>query len=680
MNFSFPMQRIAACTALLCSTVVSAQETVVITGNPLRRERGAEAASSLSGDALAGRRASTLGETLDGLPGVSASGFGPNASRPVIRGLDGDRVRLLDNGGAVIDASNLSFDHAVAIDPLVVERIEVLRGPAALLYGGNATGGVVNTIDNRIPRAAISGLAGRADLRLGGASDERSAAVVLDAGSANGFAWHADVVGRRSGDQRAPRYTPVEDGVALDPSQRVRNSAADSHSGALGAGWVGGSGYLGASVDTLRNQYGVTAEPDVRIHLQRDRLALAGERRFGSGFIRSLSLQASSTRYKHEEVEGNGDVGTTFSSRGQDLRLELRHAPVGGVEGVWGVQGDKLQFSALGEEAFVPSTRTRSQAVFALEELALKAVTLSAGLRVEQVRIASDGDEPGAATQRFGDAASRRFQPTSYSFGARSDIAPGWQVLATVGHTERAPAYYELYANGVHVATRAFERGDPQQALERSRHAELGLAWRSDSGKGAHSLKASVFQTRFANFIALDASGVDITIPGAPGDPPTVLPEYRFTGVQARMRGLEVEGRARLLPSAAPGAIHVDLTAGLDLLRGDNLSRGEPLPRVSPQRLRVGIEGGTDGWHAGAELRHNARQNRVSSNDTPTDGTTMLDLWARGRLVAGGGLGWYAKLGNVGNALGYNAVAVATIRGLVPLPGRALSVGVNARW
>ena len=153
MTFSFPLQRIAACTALLCSTVVSAQQTIIITGNPLRRERGAEAASSLVGDALAARRASTLGETLDGLPGVSASGFGPNASRPVIRGLDGDRVRLLDNGGAVVDASNLSFDHAVAIDPLVVERIEVLRGPAALLYGGNATGGVVNTVE--IGRASL---------------------------------------------------------------------------------------------------------------------------------------------------------------------------------------------------------------------------------------------------------------------------------------------------------------------------------------------------------------------------------------------------------------------------------------------------------------------------------------------------------------------------------------------
>ena len=672
MTLSLPQRQMAACAALLCSALATAQETVVITGNPLRRERGAEAASSLSGDALATRRASTLGETLDGLPGVAASGFGPNSSRPVIRGLDGERVRLLDNGGASIDASNLSFDHAVAIDPLVVDRVEVLRGPAALLYGGNATGGVVNAIDNRIPRTAINGLAGRADLRLGLASNDRSAAVVLDAGSANGLAWHADVVGRRSSDQRVPLHTPVADGVALDPSKRIRNSAAEGHSAALGAGWVGDSGYLGASLDTVRNQYGVTVEPDVRIRLQRDRLALAGERRFGQGFVRSVSVQGSTTRYKHEEVEGSGEVGTTFASRGQDLRLELRHAPVAGLEGVWGLQSERLSFSALGEEAFVPSTRTRSQALFVLEELPLAALTLSAAVRVEQARVSSEGDAASAVTPRFGGAKGRRFQPTSYSLGARSDLPGGWQLLASLGHAERAPAYYELYADGVHLATAAYERGDPQLALEKSRQAELGLAWRS----GAHSLKANVFETRFSNFIALAASGLDITVSGAPGDPPTVVPEYLFQGVQARLRGIELQGRVRVLP----GAVHVDLTASLDLLRGDNLHIQEPLPRISPRRVRVGVEGGSTRWQAGAELRHVARQSRVSANDTATDGYAMLDLWARGKLLPDARLGWYGKLGNVGNTLGYNAVAVSTVRGLVPLPGRALAVGLTARW
>lgn len=667
--------RACAWAAALCCAGVAAQDTVLVTGNPLAREPGARPASSLSGAALTLRRAGTLGDTLDGLPGVAASGFGPHSSRPVIRGLDGDRVRLLDNGGASVDASNLSFDHAVATDPLVAERVDVLRGPAALLYGGSATGGVVNVLDNRIPKAPAAGLSGRAETRLGGAGAERAAALVLD-GGAGALAWHADVAGRRSSDPRVPRFTPVEDGQPLQPAERVRNAASTSQGGALGASWVGRDGFAGASVESLRNRYGVTVEPDVTIRLQRERLALAGEARALDGLIRSLSAQASHTRYRHEEVEGTGEVGTTFASRGQDLRLELRHAPWRGVEGVWGLQGETLRFSAQGDEAFVPSTHTRSQALFVLEELSLGRWAFSAGARVEDVKVSSEGDAAGAAEVRFGDAASRRFTPFSVSLGAGATLPAGWQLQASIGRTERAPAYYELYANGVHLATAAYEQGDPQMALERSRHAELGVAWR----QGPHHVKAALFDTRFGHFIALDATGASVTIPGEPGEPDTVVPEYRFQGVRAQLRGLELEGRTQLL---AQGGFTLDLSGSLDLLRGDNRSTGEPLPRIAPRRLRVGLEFGTPSLQAGADLRHAARQARVGATDTPTAAFTMLDLWLRGTLDVTGApaqIDWFAKLGNATDELAYNAVAVATVRGLSPLPGRALTVGLNARW
>jgi iron complex outermembrane receptor protein len=300
--------------ALGCSSALAqTSPSVLITGNPLGRQSAAQAASVLTGDALLQRRAGTLGETLDGLPGVAGSGFGPNSNRPVIRGLDGDRVRLLDNGGASSDASNLSFDHAVAVDPLVIERLEVLRGPAALLYGGNATGGVINAIDNRIPRSPAKGLTARLEARSGGAAHERAGALVLDGGG-GGFGWHADAFGRQAGDLRTPAYTPIEDGQPLDRADRVRNSAARSSGGALGAGWVARQGFLGASVETLDNRYGVTVEPDVFIRLKRDRVAVAGELRDLSGALRQVSLQASHTRYQHEEVEGSGEVGTTFKA------------------------------------------------------------------------------------------------------------------------------------------------------------------------------------------------------------------------------------------------------------------------------------------------------------------------------------------------------------------------------
>ncbi len=649
----------------LCGAAALAQETVLITGNPWRRDVGAEAASSLSGDALARRLAGTLGDTLDGLPGVSASGFGPNSSRPVIRGLDGDRVRVLDNGGASVDASNLSFDHAVALDPLVVERLEVLRGPAALLYGGNATGGVVNAIDNRIPRLPALGLSGRAQTRLGGASNERAAALVLDGGAA-GLAWHVDAVDRRSADQRVPRFTPMEDGQALPAADRVRNSASRSHAGAVGAGWVGDAGYLGLAVDTVRNRYGVTVEPDVTIRLARDRVALGGEFNLEHGFVRQLQGQASSTRYQHQELEGSGAVGTTFASRGHELRLQMRHQALAGWQGVWGVQAEQLRFSALGEEAFVPGTRTTSQALFALEEQSWGAWTLSGGARWEQVQVSSDG---GAQTdpQRFGPASHRRFQPISLSLSASLALPAGWQLQATLGRTQRAPAYYELYANGVHLATAAYERGDPQAAVERSRHAELGLAWKGASS----SFKANLFDTRFANFIALEATGRDITVGAA-----SPVPEYQFAGVRARLRGLESEGRMQLLDAPWP----LQLTAGLDLVHGEQGNTHEPLPRLPPTRARLGLEWGPAAWRAGLDVRRAARQSRVGRADSVTAASTLTDLWARGSFDAAGTLGWFAKLGNFSNQLAYNAVAVATVRGLSPLPGRSLSLGLNARW
>ena len=667
-TFRHPRRPLWALLALAATPVLAQTETVFITGNPLGREPGAAATTALSGAGLQLRRAATLGETLDGLPGIASTGFGPNAGRPVIRGLDGDRVRLLDNGGAAIDASNLSFDHAVGLDPLVAERIEVMRGPAALLYGGNATGGVVNVIDNRIPRAPAPGLGGRAELRLGGASRERGAAAVLE-GGAGGFAWHADAFGRKTEDRRSPRYVPLEDGAPRDPTDRVRNSAAESRGGAVGGGWVGAQGYAGLAVDTLRNDYGVTVEPDVTIRMERDRLAAGGEWRSRpapcAGSASAPATPATGTRRWRATVpwapRSRARVTTCAWS------CATRRWP--GLEGVVGLQAENLRFSALGEEAFVPGTRTRSTAVFVLEEWRNGPLVLSGGLRVEQVRVSSEGDEPGAAAPRFGDARSRRFEPLSASLGAAVQLGGGWQLQAGFGHTERAPAYYELHANGVHLATAAFERGDPALALERSRHAEAGIAWSA----GAHRLKASLFTTRFSNHIALDATGQLIDV-AEPGDPPDLVPEYRFQGVRARLSGVEIEGRARLLD----GAWTLEATGLLDRVRGDNLSRNQPLPRVAPLRARLGLEAASGPWRAGVELRHHARQARVSANDTPTDGFTMLDLWWRAEWQQRYSV--FARLSNATDELGFNAAAVATVRGLSPMAGRALAAGVQLRW
>lgn len=637
------MKSIPFTLGLLAAAVAQAQsvQQLVITGNPLQRDALAQPASVLAGDELVRRRAGTLGETLDGLPGVAGTWFGPNAGRPVIRGLDGDRVRLLSNGGASVDASSLSFDHAVAIDPLVVERVEVLRGPAALLFGGNATGGVVNTIDNRIPRAAAGGLAGRAELRAGGAAGERAASALIE-GGADGLSWHVDGFMRRTSDLRVPRHVPVADGEALEPATRVRNSAARGQGGALGAGWVGTAGRLGLSVDRFETDYGITAEPDVTIRMQRDRIAAAGE-------WQRWSFQAGATDYRHQEVEGNGEVGTTFDSRGHDLRLQGRHGAVAGFEGIYGLQAEALDFSALGEEAFVPGTRTRSVGLFVLESLRLGALELSGGLRVERVRVAADGDTP-----------SRRFAPGSASFGAVWTPAPGWRLHGRLGRTERAPAYYELHADGLHLATAAWERGDAALDLERSVHAEAGLAWR----RGPHALSLQGFATRFSNYIALVATGAEVE--GAP--------EFAFRGVRARLDGFELEGRTGGRSAGWDWAA----TAGLDRVRGTDRDGGEALPRLAPWRARLGLQAGPGPWRVGLDLLHTARQARVPATDVPTAGHTRVDLWARWRQrVASTELLWTLQARNLGDVLAYQATTIATLRGLVPLPGRSVSASMQ---
>ncbi|WP_310389563.1 TonB-dependent receptor [Roseateles sp.] len=670
------------CLSLSCAaqTSVAAQAAgseklnkVVLTGNPLRSQDLAQPSNVLDGDALILRRAATLGETLDGLPGLSSTYFGPNSNRPTIRGLDGDRVRILSNSGASVDASSLSFDHAVPLDPLVIERIEVLRGAAALLYGGNAVGGVVNTIDNRIPRQAQQGLSGATELRLGGGAAERNGAMVVEGGDSK-FAWHADASARRADDLRVPSFTA--DGVT---ATRVRNSASDSHGVALGGSLLFANGYAGLSVDDSRNDYGVTVEPDVMVQMQRQRLSGAGEWRVDTkdtqSLLQRLSWRLGSSRYEHREVEGNGDVGTIFKSSGKDLRVELEHAKFGPVQGVVGLQWEDSDFSALGAEALVPSTSTRSSAAFVLEQYASGPLTLSAGARLESVRVKSDGDGPQAEEARFGPASSRSFSPHSFSLSSSYKLlgepagTKGLSLTANLNRTERAPMFYELHANGVHVASGAFERGDVNLGKERANGLDLGLVW-----QGAEQmLRLNVYRTQFSSYIALDATGLQIEADGE------ALPEYAFKSVRALLQGFELEGRLDL-PALLHGA-KFSLTAQLDGVRGENRDSGEALPRLAPLRASLGLDLGYGLWSGRVELRGAARQDRVPLYDRPTAGYGLVKLsLARQFRIAGTDGLWYLRLDNLGNKLAYSASSVATIRDLSPLPGRSAHTGVQLRF
>ena len=650
----------------LTSTGVLAQSAtngtlapVTVTGNPLGAAELIVPTVQYSGEDLLLRSQTTLGETLDGTPGVSSTYFGPNASRPVIRGLDGDRIRILNNGAGTTDLSGLSYDHAVTVDPLTVERIEVLRGPGALQYGGSAVGGVVNVIDNRIPREALfdasGGVSGKADLGLASGNREQGGAVLLESGNER-YALHVDAMSRNTQDVSAPVSLACTRGGVTSWGRRICNSASESWGGAFGGSLFFDRGYVGASVSTSDNRYGTVAEDEVSINMRSNRYALEGEVRDLGGALQSIKAQFSQTDYKHTEFNA-GVPGTVFKSTGNDLRLQARHAKLGALDGVIGLQLEDSKFSADGDEAFAPYSRTRQEAVFAHEELGRSWGKLSFGARLESVNVNSDGHP---VLTRF-TPASRGFNPASYALGGLWQLAPEWQLTSNLASSERAPKDYELFANGQHVATNAYEIGNANLDKERSTNLDLGAAWK----RGAHSANLQAFVNQFSNYISLEASNL--------GASP---PEYRYTQVQARFTGLEASGKLRLLENAQT----LDLVLRWDTVRAENSSTGQPLPRIAPMRTGATLLLARGPWGARLGVDQIAAQDRVPDGQLATDGYTLWHAAMTYRAKAGkSSLLWYARLDNIGDTLAYSASSILTqtAPGKAPLPGRNLKVGLQ---
>ncbi len=411
---------------LIFNTTFAADETnidlapLAVTGNPLGvgSDELVVPVSVLNGRELSLRREGTLGETLNGLPGVSATRFGPNASRPVIRGLDAERVRIMQNGVGVLDASSLSFDHAVGVDPLIIEQIDVVRGPAALLYGGSAMGGVVNAIDHRIPKEKLDGITGRAETRFGGADSTRNGAAVVDIGN-NLFAIHGDVYTRKTSDLDIPgfavsRRKSEADGTPRENRGKLVNSASDGDGGALGASLTFDNGYVGLSYSTLDNTYGTVAEEEVTIDMNSNRWDLATEFTELGTVINRVKFRMAHTDYEHKELEG-AEVGTTFKNRGLEGNIEAGHSPYLiqwiGLNGVVGFQFGNTNFEAIGEEAFVPSVNTQNKAVYVYEELPINQHKITFGGRMGHTAV----DSKDSAT--FGAGQNNSFNPNSFALG-----------------------------------------------------------------------------------------------------------------------------------------------------------------------------------------------------------------------------------------------------------------------
>jgi iron complex outermembrane receptor protein len=581
---------------------------VAVTGNPLGvgSDELVVPVSVLNGRELSLRRESTLGETLNGIPGVTATQFGPNASRPVIRGLDAERVKIMQNGIGILDASSLSFDHAVGIDPLIIEQIDVVRGPAALLYGGSAMGGVVNAIDHRIPTEKLDGIIGRAETRFGGADSTRNGAAVIDIGNGM-FAIHGDIYNRKSSDLDIPgfaisRRKSEADGTPRENKGKLVNSSAESDGGALGASLTFDNGYVGLSYSVLDSNYGVVAEEDVRIDMNSERWELASEFKDLGSIINRVKFRMAHTDYEHKELEGT-EVGTTFTNRGLEGSLELGHSNVGPVQGVLGYQFSNTNFAALGDEAFVPSVNTQNKALYLYEELPLGNGELkhkiTFGGRLGHTTVDSK------ASPVFGAAQNNSFNPNSFALGGLYNINQNWSLTSNLSHNERAPSYFELYANGAHLATGQFEVGNSSFDKEKSNGIDAQIRWKDAN----NSLSLGAYYTRFSNFIGLFDTG---NIDAGSG-----LPIAQFGAVPASFKGLEVEGKFNI-------ASNWDLSVRGDYVHAKDTRNDDNLPRISPLRLGAGLLYAKGAFSAKLDVLRAFKQNNTADNELATDGYTNV--------------------------------------------------------
>jgi iron complex outermembrane receptor protein len=682
-------------------------DEVTITARNLERNDLMVPAQQLSGAALTQRQGSTLGETLDNLPGIANSSFGPNVGRPVIRGMDGDRIRILQNSGANMDMSALSNDHAVPIDPLTTERIEVLRGPATLLYGGSAIGGVVNVIDNRIARErsfdAKGGVIGKAEVRAGGAADERSTGAMVEAGN-DKFVLHVDAFDRSTKNLRVPKeMSCVGENVTTPNGRRVCNSASDSKGAAVGGTLLFDRGYLGLSTSEYRSTYGTVAEPTVHIGMVRRHDELEGQLR-EVGAFQEVKFQLGHTSYNHTEFETpDAPSGTRFDNKGYDLRLEGRQraVPMGDgmqLEGVVGVQNERSNVQARDDQgaiSLLPPSRTHSTGVFTYQALKTSWGQLSAGARVEQVQVQSFEDSGPLADIP---AQSHKFKPMSFALGAMRNLRQGeaqngWQLTTNLSVSQRAPKDYELFAHGEHAATGTYEIGQPNMGLEKGTQLDVGGEWK----QGAHKFGITGFASQFSNYISLQPTGQYLdaagqsALPAPNGDG---LPVYRFEGVRARFYGIESTAKIRMVggqdavltPNATHGAMDLELRA--DAVRAQDLTHNTPMPRIAPMRAGADAVWSRNAWGARFGFMSAAAQNRVPNNGSEPGVTTAgYTLWNAGlsyHMHSGPTHWlWFAKLDNITNKLAYSSISVLTQtmgENAPPLAGRSLKVGAQVSF
>jgi iron complex outermembrane receptor protein len=655
----------------------------VTTASPMARSQAelTSATTVLDGQALALRQQPTLGETLAGLPGISSSYFGPGASRPVIRGLDTNRVRILQNSLDTIDASTISPDHAVSVEPFLVKRIEVVRGPAALLYGSAAVGGVVNVIDHRIetelPANPVVGtLESRYDTATSGIANGGSVDVALapDRVNKSGFVAHLDGFRREAGDVRVPGRAASGD---VSTEGHIPNTAMESQGGSGGLSYVSPEFNAGLNYNGFDTTYGVPNERGVDVELTQRRWDFAADLNREFGLFTGARTKFGTADYQHVEIE-DGAPGTTFTNTGYNGRVELLHAPLAGFTGAFGTEVGRSDFSAVGAEAYLPTNQTQNYALFVFEEAKTGAFTWQTGARYETRAVEADAFESILATN--GVDATRTYaarnddrDTLSLSGGVIRTLTPTYSLALNLTHTTRAPNSQELYADGPHLATAAYEVGDASLADERALGVELSLR----KPKGFMTGALTGFATQFKDYIYLNKTGTSVDFENTPGDTTDDLDEYRFIQRDARFYGVELETAFHLI---AETRHTLDLRFNADHTRAQETD-GPDLPRIAPVKGLIALDWTRGPWSAGTDLQLAASQSHRAPGETPTDGYALLGASLGYRLETRfAAYDFFVRGSNLTDESARNATSYANIKDIAPLPGRAVTFGVRASF
>lgn len=674
-------------------------DTVIVEASPFRRsaEELVHPADVLRGEELERRRGGTIGDVLADRPGVSNASFGPGVGRPVIRGQGGPRVQVLDNGIGSMDASSISADHAVSVDPLGADQVEIIKGPATLIYGGGASAGVVNVVDDRLPDEVTPGLRLRGDAAYGSNADEQTGALRARYGSGP-WQWGAQYGLRDTKDFSIPGYAAHEVHEGEQESHGILdNSSVDTRSYGASGAWIGEPALLGLALSRFETEYGVPslshegeeeAEGDghagPRIDLEQTRVDLRALVREPLRGFEDLEARIGVNDYRHREIEVGGAIGTQFDVSQAEARLQMAHRPLGAWSGVTGLHLSHRDFEAVGEEAFLPPAVTRGIAGFVVEQRAFGGDhrgehrlehRLELGARLDQTAQEPDGGN---------NARDQDFTAYTLSGGAAFALAEHLHLRFNVQRAQRAPAAEELYAFGPHLATASFERGDQALSVETANNLELSLG--RDAGRLTwevssyyNLIKDYVFLREIDQGLNADGSGtlqsdgeadrVDET--GA-FDPEGELLLVDYRQDDARFYGAEASAGYQLIPS---GPLRVQLSVFGDLVRGE-LDEGGNLPRITPMRLGIGADVRYAGFSGGLRYLRSDRQDRVASLETPTPGYDLLSADLGYRFSFAGST---ATLYLRGRNLLDEEIRLSTslLKDVAPLPGRSVFTGIR---